>query len=135
MYIAVHLTMYYLFTDRTVSNGLTAMNGVNNSGNRFLNGKTLNSVSSSKYGFNSPKPPSNTMTGMPLTPSSIASNRENGAVTMFKKQQLKKNSSNAKNDENRDANKKTLKKEEKDQLLKKLTPTQIRVTQEKVTER
>ena len=54
-----------------------------------------------------------------------------GVVQTF----LNNKTKNAKNEKSKGGPKRILKKEEKDQLLKKLTPTQLRVTQGKITER
>ena len=123
---------------RTSSNNTfisTTLNNSSSPGNRFLNGKSLNSVSSNKFSVSSPnnQTSSRPSTRNLLTPSSLLSKKSAGGVGRSFLNKVPKN--NKKAEENDDGPKRTLKKGEKDLLLKKLTATQLRVTQEKITER
>ena len=108
-------------------------------GNKFLNGKTLNSVSKNKFSINdSPKLLSNGNrfnARSLLKPANV--NRSPAKKNIQPKSSSDSPYKNLKNKKIRESNlkKPTIKKEDKDLLLKKLTPTEFRVTQEKVTER
>jgi len=108
------------------NSALTSNNNSSNiGGNKFLNGKSLNSVSSNRFGLNSTK---NTQSSrMPLTPSSLK--QKQGGAGRGGGFLMKKNT------EGKEGPKRSIKKEDKDQMVKKLTPMQYRVTQEKITER
>ena len=114
----------------TQNNSALLNNSASNSvpGNRFLNGKQLNSVSSNKFGLANNRTNSNRVGGSgPATPSSLLQ-RQCGPGRFA-------NKGSKKTDQTKDTPTRIIKKEEKDQLVKKLTPMQYRVTQEKVTER
>ncbi|KAF2357888.1 Peptide methionine sulfoxide reductase MrsB [Trinorchestia longiramus] len=114
---------------RQSSENISVNNGI--AGNKFLNGKTLKSVSSNRFSLGNP--PVRGGLGGSVTPSSLIG--KSGAMQgrTFSNKAIKNN--NKKTGHNSEGPKRVLKQEEKQQLLKKLTPTQYRVTQEKITER